>query len=86
MTRRDKLIANIRNRPNAVRFEDACKIAESIGFRAKGGRGPHRTYGREGEPLLLHFQNVGGCIKPYQARQLLDMVEKYGNDATQVPD
>lgn len=55
-------------------------MAERIGFSPRGGRGSHCTYGREGEPLLLNFQNRGGFIKPYQARQLLAMVEKYGRD------
>jgi hypothetical protein len=29
------------------------------------------------EPLLMNFQNRGGYILPYQAKQLLEMVEKY---------
>jgi hypothetical protein len=63
-----------------MRFDDACKTAEWLGFQRKGGQGSHRTYAREDEPLLLNFQNRGGFIKPYQARQLLKMVEKYGPD------
>lgn len=38
------------------------------------------TYGREGESLLLNFQNRAGLIKSYQARQLAEMVEKYGRN------
>jgi hypothetical protein len=34
--------------------------------------------GVEGEPLTLNFQNCGGYIKPYQAKQLDEMVKKYG--------
>ena len=30
--------------------------------------------------MLLNFQNRNSFIKPYQARQLLEMVEKYGRD------
>jgi hypothetical protein len=47
-------------------------------FKRKGGAGSHATYAREDEPQLLNFQNRGGYIKPYQARQLIDMVKKYG--------
>lgn len=77
MTKRDKRIAALRANPKSVRFEDACRIAESLGFKYQGGHGSHRTYGRNGEPILLNFQNRAGVIKAYQARQLLDMVVKY---------
>jgi predicted RNA binding protein YcfA (HicA-like mRNA interferase family) len=62
----------------ALRFEDACKIAELIGFSRKSGQGSHVVYGREDEMTLLNFQNRNGMIKPYQIRQLRDMVKKYG--------
>jgi len=78
MSRVEKLIHRIRNNPTDVRFEDACKVAEHIGFRLRGQSGSHRTYARKGEPVLLNFQNVKGKAKPYQVRQLLNMVDKYG--------
>jgi len=77
MTKQEKLLESIRNNLRAVRFDDACKIAERPGFSQQGGKGSHRTYGRADEPLLLNFQNRGGHILPYQAKQLLEMVEKY---------
>lgn len=78
MSRRDKLFAAIRNNPAGVRFSDACKAAEWLGFERKGGRGSHVTYGRADEPVLLNFQNRNGFIEPYQAKQLQAMVNKYG--------
>ena len=86
MVRRDKLLAAIRASPKAVRFNDACKVAESIGFTHKGGRGSHRAFGRPGEPDLLNFQNRGGYIPPYQARQLIKMMDKYGGEDDEVSD
>ncbi|WP_022947686.1 type II toxin-antitoxin system HicA family toxin [Methylohalobius crimeensis] len=80
MTRREKLMAAIRRNPRAVRFEDACKVAEMLGFARKGGRGSHCTYGRPDESVLLNFQNRNGHIAPYQAKQLIEMMEKYGNE------
>jgi hypothetical protein len=77
MTKQEKLLASIRNNPKVVRFDDACKIAERLGFSHQGGKGSHRTYGRMDEPLLLNFQNRDGYILPYQAKQLLTMVDKY---------
>ena len=77
MSKRDKLIDDLRNSVKNVRFEDACKIAGMIGFTYAGGKGSHRTYQRPGETSGLNFQNRDGFIKPYQARQLLEMVNKY---------
>jgi hypothetical protein len=78
MTRRDKLIERIRNNPKAVRFEDACKLAQRLGFIHEGGKGSHRVFKRPGEPQQLNFQDRGGYIPPYQAWQLLAMLQKYG--------
>jgi hypothetical protein len=86
VTRREKLLTAIRNNPKAVRFEDACKIAEWLGFRHKGGQGSHRAFGRPDEPDLLNFQNRNGFIPPYQARQLIKMMDKYGGQNDQIPD
>jgi len=77
MTKRDKLIAAIRNNLKDVGFEDACRAARWLGFTATGGAGSHRAYSRPGEPMLLNFQNRNGKIKPYQARQLIAMIDKY---------
>ena len=86
MTRREKLLAAIRNNPKAVRFEDACKVAELLGFAHKGGQGSHRAFGRPDEPDLLNFQNRGGYVPPYQARQLIKMMDKYGGEDAEVSD
>jgi hypothetical protein len=75
-----KLIAALRNNQRDVRFDDACRVAEAIGFVYKGGKGSHRVFARSGEPMQLNFQNRQGKIATYQARQLLTMVEKYYAD------
>ena len=77
MTRREKLLAAVRNNPKDVRFADACKAAETIGFARAGGKGSHVVYARTGEPTILNFQNRNGRIPPYQARQLVEMLDKY---------
>jgi predicted RNA binding protein YcfA (HicA-like mRNA interferase family) len=79
MTKHDKLLQSVFNAPVSIRFEDVCKVAELIGFSRKGGQGSHVVYGRDDEIKLLNFQNRNGSIKPYQLRQLRDMVKKYGN-------
>lgn len=60
MTRHEKQLESLRNNLKMVRFNDACKIAERLGFTRQGGKGLHRTYGRSDEPILLNIQNRGG--------------------------
>ena len=78
MSRTEKLLDAIRANPKGVRFEDAGRAARLLGFVHEGGRGSHRVFKRRGEPVQLNFQNRGGYIPPYQARQLARMIEKYG--------
>jgi hypothetical protein len=77
VARWDKLISSIRNNPKGVRFSDACKVAELLGFTAKGGKGSHNVFAKPGEITQLNFQNRKGKIPPYQARQLIAMIEAY---------
>lgn len=77
MSKIEKLITAIRNNPKNVRFDDACKIAKLLGFIYKGGQGSHTAFGRKGEPKMLNFQNRHGFIVPYQAKQLIEMIDKY---------
>lgn len=76
----DKLKTAIRNNPKAVRFSEACKMAELLGFNHKGGQGSHRAFGKKGELKLLNFQNRNGYVPFYQAKQLIEMMEKYESE------
>ena len=75
-----KLIERIEENPKDVRFDDACKVAEWFGFSAKGTKGSHHTFARPGEPMQLNFQQRGGKLQTYQARQLIQMIEKYEDE------
>jgi hypothetical protein len=48
-----------------------------LGFSGHGGAGSHNAFSRPGEPVGLNFQNRGGALNPYQARQLIAMIDKY---------
>jgi hypothetical protein len=75
-----KLIERIKENPKDVRFDDACKVAERLGFSSKAQKGSHHAFARPGERTLLNFQDRNGKIPPYQAEQLIDMIEKYGDE------
>ena len=80
MSKLKKILEAIRNNPKDVRFEDACKVAGRLGFSGEGGSGSHRAFARPGEPNGLNFQDRGGKIAAYQARQLIAMIDKYGDE------
>jgi hypothetical protein len=61
-----------------VRFDDACKAAIQLGFVHEDGAGSQRVFKRRGEVVQLNFQDREGYITAYQARQLVHMIEKYG--------
>jgi hypothetical protein len=85
MGKREKLLQAIRDNPASVRFDDACHVAQSLGFNQQGGKGSHRVWKRKGEPIQLNFQNRGGLIPKYQALQLLAMLDKYENAHDTIP-
>lgn len=66
--------------PQGGRFDDACRAAEVLGFTQKSGQGSHRAFARSGEATLLNFQSCNGLIPPYQARQLIEMMDKYQDE------
>lgn len=73
-----KLLEAIERNPKQVRFADACKAALLLGFTHQGGKGAQRAFARAGEAGGLNFQNRDGLVPPYQARQLCEMIRKYG--------
>jgi hypothetical protein len=77
VAKREKLLLAILNSAKDVRFEDACKVAELLGFTGIDRKGSHNGYARPGEIEQLDFQNRGGKIPPYQAKQLQKMISKY---------
>ena len=83
MSARAKLLAAIRNNPRNVRFNDACKVARWLGFSASARSGTsHVVFARPGEATILNFQRrPNGVIVPYQARQLIAMMDKYEDPA-----
>ncbi len=80
MNTKRKLLSKIQVQPTQVRFNEACKAAEILGFMQKGGAGSHCTFAKADEPMLLNFQNRNGFIPNYQARQLALMINKYGEN------
>ena len=60
-----------------IRFAEACACAEAFGFRPSRVSGDHHIYVHPQISELLNLQNVGGKAKPYQVKQLLQIIERY---------
>lgn len=77
MTRKQKLLKRLLASPKNVRFSDAVTLAEAFGFRLSRTSGSHRIFVHSEVPQLLNLQEVDGEAKPYQVRQLLQLIERH---------
>ena len=78
MTRKEKLYERAKRARANFSFNDACALAESVGFEFERQAGSHRIYSHPKAGMILNLQDVGGKVKPYQLRQLLDAIDDFG--------
>lgn len=76
----EKLLRQILAGKKGIRFQDFCQLVEAFGFQLDRVNGSHHIYKREGLSEFINVQNYKGEAKPYQIRQFLNLVEKYGLD------
>ena len=67
----------LRKNPVGPRFADLMHLAKAAGFVLRRTKGSHHQLSRRGTQELMTFQPDGAKAKPYQVRQLLDVIEKY---------
>ena len=68
-----------------VRFEDLCRVLDSLGFQMRV-RGSHHLFRREGIEDLVNLQRDGNDAKPYQVRQVRAVIVKHRlADETETP-
>ena len=72
-----KLLQKALSSPANLGFDEACALACAFGFHLSRVSGSHHIFARQGVRELLNLQDVGGKAKPYQVKQLLDLVERY---------
>jgi hypothetical protein len=73
----DKLLRKALSSPANLRFSEACALAHAFKFRLSRINGSHHIFAHPNVRELLNLQDVEGKAKPYQIRQLLDLVERY---------
>jgi hypothetical protein len=60
-----------------VAFRDAQRLLEALEFEEIRVKSSHHVYARRGIAEQLNLQDRRGQAKPYQLRQLVDLVRRY---------
>ena len=78
MNRHERLLqAILRGWSDAnIRFSDLRALMESLGFEERI-RGSHHLFDKEGVVEIANLQGRGGHAKPYQVRQVRQLILKY---------
>jgi hypothetical protein len=80
MARRDKLKAKLLSGQSYknFRFDEFCTLLRQLEFNEREGKGSHRIFYREGVEEIIDLQPAGGGkAKPYQVRQVRQIVKAY---------
>lgn len=72
-----KLLQKLLSGSKNIRFSEATSCAEAFGFRLSRIAGDHHIFTHPEVPELINLQDVGGQAKPYQVRQLLQVIERF---------
>ncbi len=82
MSRVQKAVARIlEGRSDAnFDFDDLCFVLERAGFTRRAGKGSHHIFFRDGVAEIVNIQPRGGQAKPYQVKQVRDLLLKYQFD------
>ena len=83
MTRHRKLLRRLLDgrSDQAIRFEELCTLLRRLGFGERRPGGSHRIFVRGDVAEILNLQpRSDGTAKPYQLRQVRDVIVRYGLD------
>lgn len=72
-----KLLMQMSDNPQGIRFTDLCKVCDACFGEPRQSGSSHRVYRLPwaGDPRV-NIQNAKGKAKPYQVRQVLKAVKK----------
>ena len=69
----EKVLAGSKN----IAFNDFILLVEGFGFHLSRVSGSHHIFVHPKVKELVNLQNVKGPVKPYQIKQLMELVERY---------
>jgi predicted RNA binding protein YcfA (HicA-like mRNA interferase family) len=74
-----KTLESVRQGGRNIAFRDLQRLLEKLGFRLTRVSGSHHIYIHPKVPRPMNVQAAGKDAKPYQVRQLRDMIEEFGS-------
>jgi len=81
MSKKDKLIRRLKQKPKDFTFDELETLLESLGFvkHNKGKTSGSRVrFMREGTPITVHKPHPRKELLEYQLKQVLEVLEKEG--------
>ncbi|MBV8754350.1 MAG: type II toxin-antitoxin system HicA family toxin [Hyphomicrobiales bacterium] len=78
MAKIDRLLAQVIEARRVIKFRELERLLRALGFRLARTSGSHRIYIHSRVPRPLSIQGVGNDAKPYQVRQVRDIIQEYG--------
>ena len=64
------------NADHNFRFSEICLVLERLGFQDRT-KGSHHIFYREAVSEIINLQPLGGKAKPYQVKQVRNLILKY---------
>lgn len=61
-----------------IRFRDIQRLLDDFGFELDRIAGSHHIYTHPDVAEIINIQDVKGEAKPYQIRQIIQLIERYG--------
>ena len=77
MAKPKKILAKVLAGSKNIAFRDFVVLVESFGYRLSHVSCSHHIYVHENVKELVNLQNVKGQVKPYQVKQVMELVERY---------
>ncbi len=78
MTRFAKLLTRVLRgaSDNNISFDELCSLLFQLGFEERV-RGDHHIFTKDGVAEILNLQPKGALAKPYQVKQVREVILKY---------
>jgi predicted RNA binding protein YcfA (HicA-like mRNA interferase family) len=80
VSKRQKLLEHCRNNPKGVSYDDLVGLVKALGFQHDRTVGDHMIFVHPVATVpLVNLQRAkSGMAKPYQVRQVLDLIDAHG--------
>jgi hypothetical protein len=84
----EKIIEQMRNAPQSVRFDDLAKVCDHHFGEPRQDGTSHKVYKTpwQGDPRVNIQRGAGGYAKPYQVRQVLKAIARQGAENSEEGD